>query len=158
VNTVLKQRVITACLLLLVLALVLFVLPFHGFLEAISLLLVVAAWEWANMAGLHKPWQRIAYAGFFALLFFVLMHMDLQRWAHAITGILFLAVLGWVFALFAVIRYPSSKQWHQPLWLSLTGFWLLLPAWLGLQLLQPAVKNSALISDCSSRYWCLFFR
>lgn len=141
----LKQRVITACVLLLILALVLFVLPFNGFLEAISLLLVVAAWEWANMAGLCKTWQRLMYAGMFAVLFFVLMHLELQQWASVITGILFLAVFGWLLALFAVWRYPVNKGWQQTWLLLLIGLWLLAPAWLGLQLLQPAVMRSGLI-------------
>jgi phosphatidate cytidylyltransferase len=145
VNSVLKQRVITACVLVLVLALVLIVLPFNGFLEAISLLLVIAAWEWANMAGLSKSWQRFIYAGAFAVLFFALMHLDLQQWTAAITSVLFFSVFGWLLALFAVWRYPENKGWQQTWLLLLIGLWLLVPAWLGLQLLQPAVARSGLI-------------
>lgn len=141
----LKQRIITACVLLLVLVLVLFVLPFNGFLEAISLLLVIAAWEWANMAGLCKPWQRFTYAGIFAVLFFVLMHIELQQWTSTITGILFFSVCGWLLALFAIWRYPVNKGWQQTWLLLLIGLWLLVPAWLGLQLLQPAMARSGLI-------------
>ena len=143
--SVLKQRVITACVLVLILALILFVLPYNGFVIAISLLFVVAAWEWANMAGLEKPWQRFSYAVFFAALFFLLNNMEILQQNGWVIGVLSISVLCWMLALVAVWRYPVNHCWHHSWFLLLVGLWLLVPAWLGLQLLQPAVANSGLI-------------
>jgi len=143
--SVLKQRVITACVLVLILALILFVLPYNGFVIAISLLFVVAAWEWANMAGLEKPWQRFSYAVFFAALFFLLNNMEILQQNGWVIGVLSISVLCWMLALVAVWRYPVNHCWHHSWLLLLVGLWLLVPAWLGLQLLQPAVANSGLI-------------
>lgn len=144
-SSVLRQRVITACVLVLLLTVILFVLPYSGFVLAISLLFAVAAWEWANMAGLEQPWQRFSYAGLFGALFFLLACLDLQRQVSWIIALLSLSVSGWALALFAVWRYPESRAWHNPRFLLFAGLWLLVPAWLGLQLLQPAVAGSGLI-------------
>lgn len=145
VGSVLRQRVITACVLVLLLSLILFVLPYGGFVLAISLLFVVAAWEWANMAGLEKPWQRFSYAGLFASLFFLLAYLALQQRVSWMIALLSLSVSGWALALIAIWRYPENRVWHNREFLLFAGLWLLVPAWLGLQLLQPAVTGSGLI-------------
>ena len=141
----LKQRVITACVLVLMLALILFVLPYNGFVIAISLLFVIAAWEWANMAGLEKPLQRFLYAGCFATLFFLLSNMEVLQQSVWMIGVFSLSMLGWVLALLAVWRYPAKNYWNHLWFLLPAGLWLLVPAWLGLQLLQPVVVDSGLI-------------
>lgn len=141
----LKQRVITACILVLFVALILIVLPYNYFLIAISLLFIVAAWEWANMAGLQKSWQHFAYALSFALLLFLVTHLNLQEKIDYAIAILSLSVFGWILALVAIWHYPESRRWNHVWFLLLAGLWLLVPAWLGLQLLRPEVAGSGLI-------------
>jgi phosphatidate cytidylyltransferase len=68
--------------------------------------------------------------------------LDKLDWLLAVLTI---SLLGWLFALAAVCRYPENKCWHRTNVLSLVGIWLLLPAWLGLLLLQPVVAHSGLI-------------
>jgi phosphatidate cytidylyltransferase len=145
VDSVLKERVVTACVLVLLLALILFVLPYGGFVLAITLLFVVAAWEWANIAGFEKAWQRFFYAGLFCLLFFLLAHLNLQKYTSWMVCLFSFSVSGWVLALFAVWHYPGNRFWESPYFLLVAGLWLLVPAWLGLQLLQPVVAGSGLI-------------
>src|ERR1044071_6762972 len=68
----LKQRVITALILVIILAGVLFGLSLTGFAVFTAVVFALAAWEWANMAGYEAPLQRVliasAYAGGAALL------------------------------------------------------------------------------------------
>lgn len=141
----LRERVVTACILVLLLAFILFVLPYDGFVIAITLLFVVAAWEWANMAGFEEMWQRILYAGLFASLFFLLLYLDLEKHTSWMICLFSFAVSGWMLAWFAVWHYPQSRFWNNPYFLLVAGLWLLVPAWFGLQLLQPAAAGSGLI-------------
>lgn len=141
----LKQRVITACVLLAVLAAVLLLLPYAGFAVFATLVFVLAAWEWANLAGLAQPKARFAYAGVFAVLFAVLAAAGLPQHTGLVVVVLSLSLAGWLAALVAVMRYPAVKTWHRPAVLMVVGLWLLVPPWLGLLVLQPAAPRSGLI-------------
>jgi phosphatidate cytidylyltransferase len=142
---VLKTRVITACILFLGLALELLEFSYNGFALTMSLIFVVAAWEWANMAGLTLPWQRLVYAGFFALLLVVLFNAGLLQHATWMFAVLVFSLLGWLLALFLVCRYPEFTVWNRRWLMALGGCWLLVPAWSGLLLLQPLASRSGLI-------------
>ena len=141
----LRTRIITACVLVLGLALELLELSYSGFAFTMSLIFVVAAWEWANMAGLSLPWQRGLYAGCFALLLAGLFYAGLLQQVHTLQMIFWGSLLGWLLALFAVYCYPRFNTWNRPWFLGLAGCWLLIPSWLGLLLMQPLVANSGLI-------------
>lgn len=135
----------TACMLFVGLALVLLFLPYGGFSLIITAVFVIAAWEWAGMIGLIQRWQRSLYAAVFALIFFVLFKTDVVQQTMQILVLLSLSMLCWLLALFATWRYPEVKHWNKQWFLGVSGLWLLVPAWLGLLILQPAVARSGLI-------------
>lgn len=141
----LKTRIITACVLVLGLSLELLELSYNGFVVAMSLIFVVAAWEWANMAGLTLQWQRLLYAGAFAALMLGLFYTGLHKKTDWLCAIFFFSLFGWFLAFFAVYQYPDSKNWSQRWLMVLAGVWLLIPAWIGLLYLQPWVMRSGLI-------------
>ncbi len=143
----LKERVITACVLALGLAVVLLALPYRGFVFVVSLVFTLAAWEWANLAGLTLPWQRFVYASALAALFWGLGIVDWQQASGWAIAVLSVSVLCWLLALHAVWRYPDQlvTGFSRQCLLLLAGVWLLFPAWLGLVLLQPAAAGSGLI-------------
>ncbi|HSC75688.1 MAG TPA: phosphatidate cytidylyltransferase [Pseudomonadales bacterium] len=135
----------TACVLVAALALQLLQLSYKGFALTMSLVFVVAAWEWANMAGLTLSWQRLAYAGFFSLLLMALFNAGLLQQTNWLLGVFVASLFGWLLALFAVCRYPEGKIWNRRWLMVLAGCLLLVPAWLGFLFLQPLVINSGLI-------------
>lgn len=141
----LKTRVITACVLVAVLALALLVLPFAFFALLISAVFVVAAGEWANMSGLQQRWQQIIYAGVIAAVMAVLFALGIYRSTLALAVVLSTAVAGWFWAWQAVKNYPQQKWWNERSTLLLAGFWLLLPAWMGVLYLQSKVAYSGLL-------------
>lgn len=141
----LKERVITACMLFVGLALVLLFLPYGSFSLITTAVFVIAAWEWAGMVGLMQHWQRLLYAAVFALIFFVLFKTDVIHQSVQMLVLLSLSMLGWLLALFATWRYPEGKCWNKQWFLGISGLWLLVPAWLGLLILQSAVARSGLI-------------
>lgn len=64
----LKQRIITAALLLPVAIVGFFYLEGIAFALFIGLVVTLAAWEWAHLAGFNAQPVRIAYAALVALL------------------------------------------------------------------------------------------
>ena len=141
----LKQRVITACILALALAVGLLKLTYNGFALAMSLVFIIVAWEWANMAGIRLPWQRLLYAGLFGLLFLGVFSSGVLQQKFWVVATLCVSLVGWLLALLAVCRYPDNKGWSRSWLLAISGVWLLVPAWLGLLILQPLALRSGLI-------------
>ncbi len=141
----LKTRIITACCLAAGLAVVLLLFSFHAFVALFSLIFLVAAGEWANMVGLAQRGQQVAYAGVMACAMLALFFLDAYQAGSVLTVSLALSVLGWVLTFVAVRRYPNVKLFEHPNVLLFLGFWLLLPAWLGMLFLQPLVAHSGLV-------------
>src|SRR3546814_20164732 len=100
----LKQRIITAAILLTVAIIGFFLL--HGLAFAIFIGLVVAlgAWEWARLAGFAGPPVRNGYAALVVVLLSALY--KLPALAH---GLLALAVLCWLEHTFLCLPYPHVQ-------------------------------------------------
>ena len=129
----LKQRVITALVLVpLVVAgvLLLDTLPLGLLLGAVILL---AGWEWADMAGLATSPTRIAYLAVLSLLLAAAAYLATR---DATLWLLLPALGGWLLATAWVVAYQRSGG-HRPgtpgvLALRLIGFGVLVPPWLAL--------------------------
>ncbi|NHN37719.1 phosphatidate cytidylyltransferase [Pseudomaricurvus alcaniphilus] len=135
---VLKQRVITAIILAACFLLALFALPLSGFALALALVVMLAGWEWANLAGFEPQWQRCLYA-----LLVGLVAAGLAYYTHLLGGealaldrlrdILLLACGWWALALLWVQGYPASAVLWDRRWLkAIMGIVVLVPAWLAL--------------------------
>ena len=107
----LKQRLITAAILAPLALLGVFGLPFSGFVYLMDAVILVAAWEWANLSGYQATKERWTY---------VLVAGVLVAIAHyyqpSISSDLVLqfAVLFWCLALYAVMRYPVILGYELP--------------------------------------------
>ncbi|MGH8493462.1 MAG: phosphatidate cytidylyltransferase [Moraxellaceae bacterium] len=133
----LKQRVITAVLLLPVVIWCIFFAPtaatFAAFAGAIVL---VAAWEWTGMLGWQKTAVRAAYVLALAAALLVLRFPALAEFQPVLY---MLSVAFWLLALRLVMGYPANAAlWARGLLLAPLGLLLLLPAWLGLVTLHAA--------------------
>jgi phosphatidate cytidylyltransferase len=133
----LRQRIVTALVLLPIVIWCVFFAPgtwaFQVFAAAI---VAVAAWEWAGMSAFGHPSLRGAYAlGVVVVLAALALRPDLARQVQ--TPVLAVAVLFWLVAHRLVRSYPSGADgWGNPLVLSVLGWVLLVPAWLGLVILH----------------------
>lgn len=146
----LRQRVITAMLLVLVIGGGIIWLPVSGIATLFALVVVMAAWEWAGLAGL-RHW--LGHLGF-TLSVFVLMiavawycqlftaTVDWQR-VKDITGI---GCVWWTIALLWVKSFPASAVIWKPLLVRLAmGYLTLVPAWLALVYLRLQEHGIVLI-------------
>jgi len=134
---VLKQRVITALVLLPIVVWCVFFAPsiwaFRIFAAAI---VAVAAWEWTAMMGWKAPALRAVYAAaVLASLVVLALQADILKVAQL--PLLGVAVLFWLIAHRLVRAYPAGTDgWANTAMLAPLGFVLLVPAWLGLVLLH----------------------
>lgn len=139
----LKQRVITAVVLLAVLLSALFYLPKY-FPYLLIGFFTLAAWEWADLSGFSKSWQRIVVAIVFAgsVLYLVrLLGFDttfyISAFAQDIKSISHAGALFWALALIWVKSYPASSSiWGNKFMRLLMGVFVLVPSVLSLVYVQ----------------------
>lgn len=124
----LKQRILTA-LVLAPLALVgLFGLVEGGFALFTGAVVLWGGWEWANLSGLVRPVQRLAYVTGLAVLMLLAWLLGVVQSAWP----LWLGAIGWLISGYWVVSYPrTSQQWHTPAARLAMGAWVLLPCWIG---------------------------
>ena len=145
----LKQRIITALLLLPIALGGFFLLEGANFALFIGAVITLGAWEWAQLAGISSQPKRCAYAAVVATLMGVLYLCPALAWP-----LLLLAMLWWVVATLLVLSYPdSSRFWvGRPVRL-LIGLIVLLPAWQGLVILKQMPYANGLILAVMVLVW-----
>lgn len=145
----LKQRIITALVLLPFALGGFFLLDGGLFALFIGAVVSLGGWEWARLAGFTVQVQRLAYAALVAVLLFVLYLLPgLAPW------VLLLGVLWWALATFLVLGYPaSSRYWTQVPVRLLIGLLILLPAWQGLVLFKQWPEANWLILAVMVLVW-----
>jgi phosphatidate cytidylyltransferase len=134
----LKQRIITALWLMPLAIGGIFFLPFEYFALFTAAVVMLGAWEWANLAGFENPVARVGYSVVTGLCMFGLF--SVQE-----VGVLTIGLGWWVLALILVLAYPGLNNLWSSKWVRLViGFLILLPCWKGLLLLKQQ-QNSELI-------------
>ncbi|MGN0920582.1 MAG: phosphatidate cytidylyltransferase [Cellvibrio sp.] len=139
----LKQRLITAAVLIAVLLAALFLLPSLFFSILMAVVIMISAYEWAGMSGFTKPWQKIIYCLLILDLMYVLgkfVGLPILGEAEpntAIRDVMVGACGFWAVALLWVQGYPSSSiLWGRPFVRLIMGFFVLVPAWVALSFLH----------------------
>ncbi|MGX5220339.1 phosphatidate cytidylyltransferase [Pseudomonas segetis] len=128
----LKQRVITALVLLPIALGGFFLLDGAAFALFIGAVVSLGAWEWARLAGFQSQPQRVAYAALVAILCWLLYVLPVLA-----TPVLVLAIIWWAVATRLVLGYPQSSQaWASTPRKLVIGLLILLPAWQGLVLFK----------------------
>ncbi|MDE1165981.1 MAG: phosphatidate cytidylyltransferase [Pseudomonas sp.] len=145
----LKQRIITALILLPIALCGFFLLEGAGFALFIGLVVTLGAWEWARLAGFEAQPARIGFAAVVALLlFFLYLSPSLAPF------VLGAAVLWWAVATYLVLTYPrTAERWSSVACKLLIGLLILLPAWQGLVLIKEWPLGNWLILSVMVLVW-----
>lgn len=137
----LKQRILTALVLLPLALACIFLLPLNGFAIFALLVLTIGAWEWSPLMGVCKPAGRCAYAALVAVLIGVLFWLvpvnDIwseQGLALPIVLAISAGTIWWLAAIIMVLNFPKSRQiWQRTrIWVGIFGVLVLVPAWAAL--------------------------
>lgn len=126
----LKQRIITAAILITITLIFLFYASAPIFYLMTALITMGAAWEWSQLAGIHSIGWRYAYIVLVAYLLFSMLFV--------FTPIIFyLALLWWLTALFLIFLYPVGSFWGENIvWRSVMGILTLVPAWVAINFIR----------------------
>jgi phosphatidate cytidylyltransferase len=127
----LKQRIITAIILIPITIAILFYLPLQAFCILTSLITLIAAWEWSSLIGLKRLSARVLYLSFLVLAFFI-------SWFIFIPFILIGAFIWWLLAILLIVLYPRWNNWwaNNTFWCGLMGLIVLIPCWCALNFIR----------------------
>ena len=147
----LKQRLITAVLLVALFLCSLFFLPLEGFVVYVSIMVLGCAWEWSNLSGFRTKRLRLFYCAVSLLLMFfsasfthVLDSIAIDE--NAVKQYLLLTSSWWAVALLWVQGYPSSSVlWGQRWVRAVIGWLVFVPSWLALIYLYQTHQGPWLI-------------
>lgn len=145
----LKQRVITALWLLPLALFGFFGLSGWQFSLFVGLVIVLGAWEWAQLAGFKMQSGRMGFAAATGVIYSVL-----QVLPGLSLPLLWLALAWWCLAALMVMRYPESTRYWGGRWGSLFIGWLiLLPAGIGLLKLKALPAGNLFILAIMMLVW-----
>lgn len=131
----LKQRVITALILLPLILGAIFCLSNGWFALAMAIPLALGAWEWANIMGIEEPMARRPY------VVIILAGLLLVYWLE-LDFVLYLACAWWVLAVWLVKRFPEEVyRWQEQTTMGVIGSLILIPAWWSLVVVQGQVDG-----------------
>jgi phosphatidate cytidylyltransferase len=126
----LKQRIITALVLLPIVLGALFLLERQAFAVVAGAFFLAAGWEWSAMIGRLGLALRVSWVVALGAL------MVAAEWLRPAWLVMWVPLV-WVGALVLVLGYPGSAAfWRQPWKLALIGFVLLVPSWAALVQIQ----------------------
>ncbi|WP_166252148.1 phosphatidate cytidylyltransferase [Marinobacter salicampi] len=147
----LRTRVITALILAPIAIGGIFFLPPLGFALFTGAIITIAAWEWANLAGMTSQALRAGYAALVALVLAALIHADA-------VPVLWLALVWWAVCFMLVRSYPAGIQYWQALPVrALLGFFVLVPAWVGLNHIRLGEVVFGIVDDSLLLILYVFF-
>ena len=142
----LKQRILTALILIPLVIAALFLLPLQQFALACAFVMAIGAWEWSALMGKERRRER----GLFTLTVVILLGLMSQHFpvgelkdlifSQWVRVGLWLGFFWWLIATALILTYPKS----QTLWQGYTftkvifGLLVLLPCWLAIVMLRSA--------------------
>ena len=148
----LKQRIITAVILLLCLFTATTLFPPFWFALFIAVVVLVASWEWGALIGLTDSKSRQAYlATMILMLIGALLLLGLEPGTDRIDlfralMVLSLGLVWWLIAWLMLFGYPdNAKQWNDKSKIGLMGLLALIPTWVGIVVLKYLLPSGFLV-------------
>jgi len=143
VSDALRQRIVTAAVLIVALLVIVLWLPPAVTVIVLTLLVLAGAWEWSAFLRLPGSVSRAAYVAFLAVMMFVVWRVTGTPEGRGV--VLTVAVFWWLAALVWIVCAPQRvASWSA----ALAGLLALVPAWLALVRLRFDLPQGA--------HWMLF--
>jgi len=147
---VLKQRVITACLMMLTFLATLFWLPPIAFFAFASAVFLIGAWEWSDLCGFKSVALRSGYVGLSAALgALAYVLTDGASQGEVLRNLLIFSCAWWALALLWVQSFPASALlWRPQPIRAIIGFLVIIPSWLSVTYLLNHPDSALIILLC----------
>ncbi len=136
----LKQRIITGVILVVLALSALFILPPVGFLVLMSAIALAASWEWTNLMGLKTLAPR--------MLYLIIMSAALFNSTYlTIPFVLGLGCAWWVVALILVLLFKGQSNFltRSVFMRGVMGVLTIVPCWLAILYLRWAFKDGVYV-------------
>ncbi|MCV6603827.1 MAG: phosphatidate cytidylyltransferase [Porticoccaceae bacterium] len=152
----LKQRIVTGLVLIGLFLTALFLLPKPWFSSLVALLVLLASWEWSNLAGLKSTLARAAFVVGSAVLLLAAHGYFPDTPRQALVP-LFASVCGWwLIALLWVKSFPKTTVLWASSWVKvLMGWFVLVPTWLAMTTLLNSNGFQTFPGDDNAGRWML---
>ncbi|MDT8398097.1 MAG: phosphatidate cytidylyltransferase [Pseudomonadales bacterium] len=138
----LKLRVVTAAVLVFIVLAAIYVLPAGYFAFFLSVVILVGAWEWGQLAGMQSRTGRLGYLALLSVILLLCAHY----FDAILNPILVVGAAWWLFALVPILLYPRYSQfWGNTPLLGIVGILVLIPAWMGIVFLRSQPQFPTLI-------------
>ena len=136
----LKQRFITAAILVPLVVVSILYIPHLVFSLVLAVFISVAAWEWCKFTEQQHKFQNIIYVLFTILIITLLYY---YRETFIANSVIFLGVAWWLCATVLIIAYQKELNLIPSINIikSLIGLLILLPAWMSLIVLHASVDG-----------------
>ncbi|TNF80105.1 MAG: phosphatidate cytidylyltransferase [Gammaproteobacteria bacterium] len=133
----LKTRIITGLVLAFTALIAIYLLPIPAFALFFWFVGMVAAYEYAGLAGIERKSLRYAYGGIYSLLVIATHYEPSLR----LPG-LFISAAIWAGALICVFAYPRSGAVIRPLTTGVVGIFISWASWIALMVIREAPGGS----------------
>lgn len=141
----LKQRLMTAAILVPIVIGSILYLPYPYFALLLALFVVQGSWEWTNMAQIKSMLGRMSFVALIAALLWgawLSFRLSSPPW---VLYVLIVAVLWWLFAFFLVMLYPKYTLLRTNTVIKLfAGVLILVPSWIALIRLHASDEQGPL--------------
>lgn len=146
----LKQRIITALVLAPLALIAILFLPIEPFKYVVAGVMMVGAYEWANMSGITERIVKTSFMVFIGIIFAIIIALvDAEAiWVQGeLNGLYFvflqIAALWWLVSLFMIIAYPRySNFWKNSKVIRATfGVLTLVPTWVAIVSLRTSLYD-----------------
>ncbi|MDM3870267.1 phosphatidate cytidylyltransferase [Porticoccus sp. W117] len=152
----LKQRIATGLVLIGLFLAALFYLPKAGFAWLAAALVLLASWEWSNLAGLRSLLARLAFVVGSGLLMWLANDYVLHAQRDSQLALLASAGGWWLIALLWVKGFPKTTVLWANTWVKvLMGWFVLAPTWLAMVILLYSNGFASLPSENAGRWTLL---
>ncbi|MBX3709817.1 MAG: phosphatidate cytidylyltransferase [Gammaproteobacteria bacterium] len=128
----LKQRIMTAFILIPIVLVVLFYLPPAVFRILTAAIALGGAWEWTGLMEIQLTSKRSLYVVLVALLFGVAIFIPINL------AVFIFVLAWWLFASALIFYYPQSGGWWSKsvAWRGVMGMFVLLPCWVAINYIR----------------------
>ena len=151
--SMLWQRVLTASILAIIAVYLIFFQSTEVLSYAFSLVILVAAWEWARLAGVDSSCAKNLYAVLVLVGLQLVIHFVDDR-ASLLLGLMAISVTWWLIVSYRLLRRTPEKPHSDVSWGKLLlGFLTLIPAVMALLYLHDRDDGHLWMFYCISMVW-----